>query len=200
MTAQKAVLRRQFLKRRDQLSQRQRAAASQAITQRIRQLREWRSARRIFCYLPVGAEVDTWPLIHTAWKEGKTVVAPCYDATKHAYRWARLQAPPQLSQGPHGVPEPPHDTREIIQATAIRCALAPGVAFDGGGGRLGHGGGHLDDLLRFLVHAKRVGLAYETQISTQPLPRGTHDIPMDLVVTECRTIRPSTREASNHRG
>ncbi|MBI3292607.1 MAG: 5-formyltetrahydrofolate cyclo-ligase [Elusimicrobia bacterium] len=188
------------MKRRNQLSRPQRVTATQAIAHRMIQLMEWRSARCISSYLPVGSEVDPWPLIRTAWEEGKTVAVPFYDTTRQGYRLARIEDPPQLSQGPHGVLEPAPDTREPIQATAIDCALIPGVAFDVAGGRLGHGGGHFDRLLRSLVHAKRVGLAYEAQITTHPLPIGTRDVPMDVVVTERRTIRPSKREARNRWG
>jgi 5-formyltetrahydrofolate cyclo-ligase len=67
--------------------------------------------------------------------------------------------------------------------------LAPLVGFDAGGYRLGYGGGYYDRTLAALPERPRVvGVGFEPSgletIHPQP-----HDIPMDLVVTERRTIR-----------
>jgi 5-formyltetrahydrofolate cyclo-ligase len=67
--------------------------------------------------------------------------------------------------------------------------LAPLVGFDAGGYRLGYGGGYYDRTLAALPERPLVvGVGFETSgmetIHPQP-----HDIPMDLIVTERRTIR-----------
>ena len=71
--------------------------------------------------------------------------------------------------------------------------LAPLVAFDGDGNRLGQGGGYYDRAFAFrkaATHWRRpllVGLAYDFQqagkLSTKPT-----DVPLDAVVTERRTL------------
>jgi AmmeMemoRadiSam system protein A len=65
--------------------------------------------------------------------------------------------------------------------------LAPGVAFDSRGSRLGLGRGYYDRFLKNLA-AVRVGLAYECQIPDAPLPASPDDVPMDFVITERRVI------------
>jgi 5-formyltetrahydrofolate cyclo-ligase len=93
-----------------------------------------------------------------------------------------------LVPGPRGVCEPPA-TAETSDPGEIDLILLPGLAFDGGGGRLGRGGGFYD---RFLadpsLRAVMVGVCFDRQIVDTPLPTESHDIPVHLVVSESRTI------------
>ena len=65
----------------------------------------------------------------------------------------------------------------------IDVFLVPGVAFDKQGYRLGRGGGFYD---RYLQDCKglKIGIAFSCQVSKAALPRESHDIPMDMLITE----------------
>ena len=65
--------------------------------------------------------------------------------------------------------------------------LVPGLVFDRRGGRLGRGLGFYDSTLWGLKTWK-VGLASHSQISEKPLPLGSHDVRMDVVVTDKEVI------------
>jgi 5-formyltetrahydrofolate cyclo-ligase len=77
-----------------------------------------------------------------------------------------------------------------VSIETVDLAVVPGIAFDLRGGRLGHGGGHIDRMLGAdaLRGPFAAGLAFECQIF-ECLPMGIHDRPMQAVVTETRTIR-----------
>ena len=66
--------------------------------------------------------------------------------------------------------------------------LAPLVGFDGRKYRLGYGGGYYDRTLAGLVTKPRVvGVGFELSRIPTIHPQ-SHDIPMDLIVTERRTV------------
>ena len=71
----------------------------------------------------------------------------------------------------------------------IDIFLVPGLAFDREGRRLGRGGGWYD---RFLAQSRglKIGLAHTCQISNSPLPEESHDVRMDVVVTESYLLVP----------
>ena len=72
-----------------------------------------------------------------------------------------------------------------FEATAPDLIIAPGLAFDRNGIRLGMGGGYYDRLLALPRHAasRRVGLAFAFQF-VDSLPREAWDMPVHAVCTE----------------
>jgi 5-formyltetrahydrofolate cyclo-ligase len=77
---------------------------------------------------------------------------------------------------------------------ALDLIVVPGVAFDRSGGRIGHGKGYYDRLLRNVSADTTVGaLAFECQLVTPDVPMMEHDVFMDLVVTEAEVFRRRTR-------
>jgi 5-formyltetrahydrofolate cyclo-ligase len=77
----------------------------------------------------------------------------------------------------------PVATGEGVGADEIDIAFLPGLAFDKAGGRLGQGGGWYDRALCD-SRAVRVGVGFEVQVLAGPLPRETHDLMMDFLLTE----------------
>ena len=69
--------------------------------------------------------------------------------------------------------------------------LAPLLAFDDAGRRLGYGGGYYDRTLRALRERGpilAVGVGYEAQL-VETVPSGDDDEKLDWIVTEERAIR-----------
>ena len=75
-TDRKQTLRAQIRERLQQLSAGELAAADAAIIRRLLGLDIWRQAQNIFCYLAVGREIATLPLLEAAWAAGKQLAAP----------------------------------------------------------------------------------------------------------------------------
>jgi 5-formyltetrahydrofolate cyclo-ligase len=75
-----------------------------------------------------------------------------------------------------------------VAPAAIDWVLVPGVAFDAAGRRLGYGGGYYDRLLPQLSPGvARVAGTLEIQLVDR-VPAGPHDLPVDTIVTERRTV------------
>ena len=93
-------------------------------------------------------------------------------------------------EGPMGLREPDPDRSEPIDLGEVDVMLVPALAFDRSGIRLGYGAGYYDRALAELRRHGRatvIGLAYDEQVVDE-LPREAHDQPVDLIVTETRTI------------
>ncbi len=67
--------------------------------------------------------------------------------------------------------------------------VIPAVAYDRNGNRLGRGKGFYDRLLAS-TKARKVGVAYDFQLIDDDIPVDAHDVPVDIVITESRFIKP----------
>jgi 5-formyltetrahydrofolate cyclo-ligase len=162
--------------------------ASERIQERARRLPEFGAARVVCAYLALPHEAQTDGLLRTAWERGKRVCVPALQPERGCYRLAWLRRDAALVRGPLNVMQPADPV--WVEPRAIDFAAIPGVAFDPLGGRLGHGGGHYDRLLADARYGFRfkAGLAFECQI-VAAVPRQTHDLCMDAVVTEQQVYR-----------
>ena len=61
--------------------------------------------------------------------------------------------------------------------------ICPGLIFDRNGGRIGYGGGFYDRYLS-LHRVLKAGYGFSEQIAGADLPLKSHDIRMDLLVTD----------------
>ncbi|MFC3079155.1 5-formyltetrahydrofolate cyclo-ligase [Phenylobacterium terrae] len=108
--------------------------------------------------LPVAEDRDA-PLVFRAWAPGDPQVPDAF-----------------------GIPSPPHSAEHL----APDLVIAPLLAFDRHGHRLGQGAGHYDRTLANLRAAKPVfvlGLAYAGQ-EVEELPAEPHDERLDAILTE----------------
>ena len=124
-------------------------------------------------------------LIEHAVTAGKRVFFPILD--HQSLKFARWTEQTCLQKNRFGIDEPIDS--ETIPTKQLDLVLAPLVAFDQQGTRLGMGGGYYDRTFAFLAECARpaglklVGVAYEFQRAILPEPR-SWDIPLDAVVTE----------------
>jgi 5-formyltetrahydrofolate cyclo-ligase len=189
----KRVLRERVLAARDALPPSMRAAAALAIAARIAALPSFARARTVLMTLPFRSEWDTLPLARTALDAGKIVAVPRVDARARMLE-LRVIADPvaDVATGYQGIPEPRLEC-PLLAPTAIDWVLVPGVAFDFDGARMGYGGGFYDRLLPLVpASAPRVAGAFELQIVAH-VPAAPHDLAVDAIVTEARTIVPASR-------
>ena len=139
----------------------------------------------LYCALP--GELDCAPLLGALAGLGFPTLLPCAGAkaTSLAFRLWRPGDP--LVAGRYGLSEPARDAREM----APKILLAPLLAFDERGGRLGFGGGYYDATLAALRARKILvaagGLAFARQRAAA-LPMEKHDAPLDFVITEQETL------------
>jgi 5-formyltetrahydrofolate cyclo-ligase len=180
-------LRRRLRARRAALTPGQRIAAAHSIAAHIAGTRWLRGARAVGLYASIGTEVPTGPLLDLARKRNCPVYLPCIVD----YRYRRMvfarEAAARSSINRLGIPEP--DTLQTIGARALSVVLLPLLGFDRHGTRLGTGGGYYDRMFAFRRHRHSwhrpllVGIAFQCQ-QLPLIERGSHDVPLDAVVTE----------------
>lgn len=187
--AAKAALRARMLAARAALPPSLRAAAARRIRAQLRGVRELWTAERVLAYAAIGAEVDLDDyLAELANRHGGGLHLPWVDGDELlAARVDDLQA--DLRPGWRGVREPAPEGRAATPLAELDAVIAPGVAFDRLGHRLGYGGGHFDRLLAGLrADTVVVGVAFDVQV-VDDVPVEAHDVSVDVVVTESRTLR-----------
>jgi 5-formyltetrahydrofolate cyclo-ligase len=180
----KARLRAGCLARRKAIAPAAAEAAAAAMLDRLEQLDQYLGARLLHTYVSsVDNEVDTLQLIRRRLAQGQGVAVPVVRPGTRILRHALIEDLGQLQPGRWGLLTPAADHAEWLEDLArIDLVVVPGLAFDRRGNRLGLGGGYYD---RFLVRVKapKAGLTY-SQLLLEALPAETHDIPMDIVITE----------------
>ena len=184
-----------MLAARDALDPAWRADASAAIAARIGGSRAFADAGVVLLTLPFRSEWDAMLVVARALAAGKIVAAPRVDAPARMLRVYRIEdVARDVETGYRGIPEPRASCEEVPLAR-IEWVLVPGVAFDADGRRLGYGGGFYDRLLPGVpATAPRVAGAFEMQI-VDHVPTAPHDIGVDIVVTEQRTVDRAARDA-----
>src|SRR5215831_12067080 len=181
----KASLRAAALKKRDALSDDERAAASEAIAARGLPF-PLQPGVIVSGYSPVRNEIDPTPLMKRLAGEGARLALPTVKARGQSLIFRAWSVNDRLLLGSLGIPEPSPAAAEVVPD----IMLVPLAAFDRAGHRIGYGAGYYDHTFSYLRKMKAVlgvGLAFAVQeIGT--IPALSHDVPLDYVLTEKRVF------------
>ena len=131
-------------------------------------------------YWPIRDEFDCRPVLTRLMDSGQPVCLPIV-AGEGLPLEMRLweQGAPLLPSG-FGTLAPP-ETAPLADPDII---IMPLLGFDKHGTRLGYGGGYYDRTIAGLKKRPRlIGLAFASQ-ELEHIPRDTHDVPLEAVVTE----------------
>lgn len=161
---------------------------SGVIARRVLAMKEFSRAEVVGTYMAMPREAATMDLMYAAWDMGKTVLVPAWDGDSGGYRMARMSRGTEMECGPAGVLQP--RAPDWVPTRDADLMIVPVVACDYEGRRLGHGGGHYDRLLRH-CRCFRLAMAFEFQV-VEKIPFESHDVPVDLVVTE-QNVYPEHR-------
>lgn len=183
----KKALRRTVLERRD--AEPDREEKSRKILERLKARPEFVRARRVMTYVGVGSEVATLPLIQEMLDSGRTVFVPwCEPADLRLFH---LRSIDELAPSGYGLLEPLPELRLLPERDgrpeSLDLIVAPGVAFDRQGNRLGHGRGYYDRLLVRARGVPAIAVAFECQMVDR-VPMSATDVRVDVVITEQGTI------------
>ena len=173
----------------EELSPSERARKSARVREAVVSTRIWGEAGTLLGYLPFGGEVDIEPLLETARTRGRAVYVPRIHGRDLEFH-AIGDTPLDREVHPYGMREPPAEleTFEARAGLGPVLVLAPGLAFDRLGGRLGRGRGYYDRWLCRLratdgVAAVIAGIGYAEQLHGE-IPCGPGDERMDAVITD----------------
>jgi 5-formyltetrahydrofolate cyclo-ligase len=173
-------------------SPRRRSEAAAALVDVLLTLPALEGARTVAAYSARPTEPDTLPLLDALDARGITVLLPVLGAGL-SREWARYAGADDLLQRAPGRPtEPSGPTLGAEGLAQADLILAPALAVDTAGTRLGQGGGWYD---RALQHARPgvpvVAVVFAEEVydaDRLPLPREEHDRPVDLAITPERWL------------
>ena len=179
--ALRQALRREMRLRRRSLNGFRRQLATRAIVRRLKMLPAYRGARTVALYWPADGEPDVRALAPHAEARGKRLFLPVV-SHEGTLRFVPWRPGSSLRRNRYGIPEPV--SRRFVAPAKLDLIIAPLVAFDGQGHRLGMGGGYYDRALSGRRrHPLLVGAAFSIQ-EVREIPAMPWDIPLDMVVTE----------------
>jgi 5-formyltetrahydrofolate cyclo-ligase len=151
------------------------------IETRLRTVLAERPGITLGVYWPFQAEFDPRPLVDWLIAAGSSAALPVVIDKKGPLEYRAWQPGDPLVDGVWDIPIP--EKREIVLPQAV---LAPLVGFDRECYRLGYGGGYFDRTLAALdPRPFAIGVGFELSAIDTVHPQ-THDIRMDLIVTEAR--------------
>jgi len=183
----KAGLRKEIRAALERISPAVRAVESIELCDRLEA--QLRSAHTILFFAPLADELDVWPLLEKFLATGKICALPFFDSATQTYSARRVQnLASDISIGKFGVREPAENCHEI-PPEKFDLILAPGVAFDWNGNRLGRGRGFYDRLLK-QIRGVKCGVGFDFQLLGK-IPTEPHDARMNFIVTPTRCVRTS---------
>jgi len=174
----------------------QRRRAAQRLVAAVRRLPVWRQARHVAAYMPADGEIDVLPLLREARRQGKRTYLPVLHPLGRGLRFRPWAPGSPMRANRFGIPEP-RARRHERSGRRLDLVLAPLVAFDDHGNRLGMGGGFYDRTFAFRSRLARwrrprlVGVGYAFQ-RVPRLERRHWDVRLDTVLTEAGRHRPDT--------
>lgn len=192
-------LRQAVIARRDAIDLDVRAAKSAVICARLVELLDRLDAaapHTVAIYAAMGSEVDPAAFAAAAAKRGWRVAYPCMlSATDAAACGQRMCMRAVAAGDASAAPFIAHPTRAftamdidssrfpIVPAEALDMIIAPLVAFDRAGARLGYGGGCYDRYLPMLSPVCQIiGIAFDEQ-RVDHVPTDAHDLPLPHIVS-----------------
>ncbi len=140
-------------------------------------------------YLPIRSEISSLPLIAALHDAGQPTAMPVTPAEGNPLSFRAWAVGDALEDGPYGTRQPPVGDPPVLP----NVILAPLLAFDSAGWRLGYGGGFYDrtiaDFAARGYKASVIGLAYDGQ-KLEKVPVGPFDMPLDAVLCPSGLHRP----------
>lgn len=131
-------------------------------------------------YWPIRDEMDVKSVIGRLMDAGQPVCLPVVLGDEQPLELRLWQVGAPLYEAGYGTLAPADDAPR----TEPDVILMPLLGFDRRGTRLGYGGGYYDRTLAALKKRPRlIGFAFALQ-ELESIPRDSHDVPLDVIVTE----------------
>ena len=181
----KNEIRRRILGKRNALSASEVLKRSLVIQHRVMDLSQYKSAKIIGAYFPIGSEVRTEYLIESALNSQKVVLLPKVASDRIALSRVFEEdiRDNKLVEGRFRILEPPRSSWYNAQKN-IDLLIVPGIAFDKYGNRIGYGRGYYDRFIKQKDFRLSIGLAFQFQVLEDGLPRCDFDQKIHAIATE----------------
>ncbi len=192
----KSALRTKLRTRRARASAARAAEAGAALATRfIDRFGAGMDGKVVAAYWPMRDEIDVRPLVGLVSSRSAICALPVMSGKADPLIFRRWRPGDELVDASFGVKEPLASAPPI----APDIVIVPLLGFDAAGNRLGYGGGYYDRTLASLRAAGRVlavGVGYDEQ-ETDRIPVHAGDMPLDMILTDRRTIVPGKTERTD---
>tara|TARA_Y100000310_G_scaffold341138_1_gene439302 strand:- start:5623 stop:6198 length:576 start_codon:yes stop_codon:yes gene_type:complete len=185
----KQTLKQETLHERNKLSKEDVKEKSQLIKNNLFSLEVFKTSKNILVYVSTGKEAYTHELIEDLLtKKEKKVIVPYVEKNNPLLKLSELHNFNELEPRTFDILEPKDNFIREFNPDKIDLVIVPGLVFARDGHRIGYGYAYYDRFLKTLKQKPiKIGLAYDFQI-VDKIPEEQHDIPMDIILTEEKTI------------
>jgi len=200
---EKTKLRKEYISARESMSLEESRAADALITKHILSSDHYKDAKTIFVFISVEGEVDTAPVIHKAFSDGKTLLVP-RTREERLLEAVPVGAEEFLQRARtdwprcYNISEPPDDL-PAAEGIDLDLVVVPSLALDKWGYRLGYGGGFYDHFIKSARAQKNSPVFAAVQraafVRDEALPREPYDEPVDIIITEYGIVIPFSASA-----
>ena len=187
----KRALRKHAAQIRQQAFEASAPAAAAALASKADFICDQFAPKSVAAYWPIKSEIDPIPLAQALMARACAIglpITPQEGLPLAFHQWHDGEA---LEEGPYGTKQPAAAAPQLMPD----LILAPLLAFDEAGWRLGYGGGFYDRTLADLEakghHAQIIGLAFDEQ-QVDAVPIGAYDKPLSAILTPTRFIKAQT--------
>jgi len=179
----KTEIRKNSIEKRKNLGQDYINIQSEIMISKVLNTVEYKNAMHIFTYISTPFEVRTEGFIRQAISDNKILLVPVL-ISKTRMAAGIISNDTVFIKNRYNIDEP--EIKNIYDGK-IDIIITPALNFDSGGARLGYGGGFFDRFFEIHKEALKIGLCVDELIA-ENLPCESHDIKMDMIITQSRTI------------
>ena len=174
----KGRLRARLLRAREARQASDRDAAASGIARQV--LAGWPDVRTVAAYLAMATEPPTDRLVDELVARDVRVLLPV--VAGDVLDWVLLEQAGELARGPLGVLQPTGDRLGPAAVTTADLVVAPALAVDRAGHRLGRGRGYYDRALADVPVDRVVALVFDDEV-LDDVPAEPHDRSVGWAVT-----------------
>lgn len=186
----KEDLRKKYLNQRAQISNKKINSWSKKINEKLLNLKELSSARKIMAYASMRKEIKTFELMEELLDQGFLLYLPYTRQDIIDLGVSKIEnLDTDLKEGVYGVQEPIKKLRGQEIPSDLDIIIVPGACYTEKGYRIGYGGGYYDSFLsKHANEALKIGFCY-SEFIVDSIPVEDHDVPVDIIITEKKIIR-----------
>ncbi|MBS3810654.1 MAG: 5-formyltetrahydrofolate cyclo-ligase [Halanaerobiales bacterium] len=183
-------LRKEYLRKRENLSLEFIKEKSKIITEKLKKYIEKNKYKNIMIFVSFRNEVQTHNLIKELLsEEDKNIYVPYIDKSVNDMRISKIEDfEKDLQAGMFNILEPKIKLRKDELYKNLDMIVVPGLIFSKQGYRIGYGGGYYDKFLSKITEdVKIIGITFSPFI-VDKLPIDKYDLPVDLIINENNEI------------